>query len=120
MTSLSLKRGDVVVVDFLPTRPAAQVRPALVVQNDRDNSRTDNTIVVQITTNLSRAGHDTQLLIDPHHPAWQASGLLRPSVVNGSCLAYVEQQDVLRVIGCLTDDAMLQVNECLRAALGLP
>ena len=34
-------RGDVVIVDFRPTNPAAKVRPALVIQNDRDNTRHD-------------------------------------------------------------------------------
>ena len=53
-----VQRGDVVVVDFTPTMPAASVRPALVVQNDRDNARMRNTIVAQVTSNLRRAGED--------------------------------------------------------------
>jgi mRNA-degrading endonuclease toxin of MazEF toxin-antitoxin module len=38
-------RGDVVIVDFRPVHPAAGVRPALVIQNDRDNARMSKTIV---------------------------------------------------------------------------
>jgi mRNA-degrading endonuclease toxin of MazEF toxin-antitoxin module len=41
----------------------AKVRPALVVQNDRDNQRLVNTIVVQITSVTRRALAPTQLLI---------------------------------------------------------
>ena len=61
-------RGDVVIVDFRPTNTAAKVRPAVVVQNDRDNARMKNTIIAQITSNVGRALEDTQLLIDQAHP----------------------------------------------------
>jgi mRNA-degrading endonuclease toxin of MazEF toxin-antitoxin module len=61
-------RGSVVVVDFRPADPGAGIRPALVVQNNRDNARMQNTIVAQITSNISRAHEDTQLLIDTKTP----------------------------------------------------
>ena len=60
-------RGQVVIVDFAPTNPNATIRPALVVQNDNDNQRLTNTIVVQITSNISRAHEATQTLIDQSH-----------------------------------------------------
>ena len=116
----SIHRGDVVVVDFAPTQPNAGVRPALIVQNDRDNARMQNTIVAQITSNISRANEPTQSLIDQNHPDWQQSGLHRPSVVNASSLGYVKTQHVLRVIGSLSPGTMLQINDCLKAALDIP
>jgi len=109
----------VVIVDFTPTNPAAQIRPALVVQNDRDNARMGNTIVAQITTNIRRAGQDTQLLIDSTHHDWPASGLRHPSVVNCSNLATIDQRDVTRRIGSLSAATMKQVGHCLKAALGI-
>jgi Arc/MetJ-type ribon-helix-helix transcriptional regulator len=45
-----MNRGDLVIVDFRSTALQAGVRPALVVQNDRDIARMGNTIVVQVTT----------------------------------------------------------------------
>ncbi len=63
--------GDVVTVDFSRYDPTDKVRPALVVQNDRDNTRITKTIVAQITTNIARAGEDTQYLIDGT-PAWMS------------------------------------------------
>ena len=65
-----IRRGRVVLVDFAPTNPASGVRPALIVQNDRDNGRMANTIVAQVTSNISRAHEDTQLLLDPAHSDW--------------------------------------------------
>jgi mRNA-degrading endonuclease toxin of MazEF toxin-antitoxin module len=55
--------GDVVLVDYPFTTGRAKVRPALVVQNDRDNARMTNTIVAQISGNTARVNEVTQHLI---------------------------------------------------------
>jgi mRNA interferase MazF len=58
---MMLARGDVVLVDFpFAGGGASKVRPALVVQNDRDNGRLKNgrlknTIVAMITSRTARA-----------------------------------------------------------------
>jgi mRNA interferase MazF len=119
MSARGILRGSVVVVDFSPTNPSAGVRPALVVQNDRDNARMANTIVVQITSNLGRAHEDTQLLVDASHPDWSASGFRRPSVVNCSSIGFVNQRHITRVIGALSAATMREIDECLKAALGI-
>ena len=115
-----MTRGDVVIVDFRPSNPHAGVRPALVIQNDRDNARMGNTIVVQITTNVSRSHLDTQLLIEPQHPDWSRSGLRQTSVVNASNIYTVEQADIARVIGSLSLVMMQQIDRCSQIAMGLP
>jgi mRNA-degrading endonuclease toxin of MazEF toxin-antitoxin module len=116
---MNVHRGDVVIVDFYPTDPRAKVRPALVVQNDRDNARMQRTIVVQITSNVGRSHEDTQYLIDSAHSDWAMSGLRVPSAVNAANLATVARQQVTHVIGGLSVATMQQINACLRAALGL-
>jgi len=58
-----MNRGDVVTVDFSRYDPGDKVRPALVVQNDRDNARMAKTIVAFITSNLHRAAANAQFLI---------------------------------------------------------
>ena len=46
-----MKRGDVVLVDWpFAGGAGAKLRPALVVQNDRDNQRLTNTILAMITS----------------------------------------------------------------------
>ena len=48
-------RGDVVMVDFPFTDTGqSKVRPALVVQNDRDNQKIRKTVIAMITVNGSR------------------------------------------------------------------
>ena len=114
-----MNRGDLVVVDFRATVPKAGVRPALVVQNDRDNARMSNIIVVQITTTIRRMTQDTQLLIDANHPDWSRSGLRRHSVVNCSNIYTIEQRDVARTIGSLSVTTMQAIDRCLKIALGI-
>jgi mRNA-degrading endonuclease toxin of MazEF toxin-antitoxin module len=115
-----MKRGDLVIVDFGVVNPAASIRPALVIQNDRDNARMSKTIVAQITTNIRRAGENTQLLIDPGHTDWMQSGLKRSSVVNCTNLATIDQSDIRRIFGSLSPATMRQINDCLRSALAIP
>jgi mRNA-degrading endonuclease toxin of MazEF toxin-antitoxin module len=114
-----MNRGDVVTVDFSLYDPADKVRPALVIQNDRDNGRMTKTIVALITTNIRRAGEDTQYVMERGHPDFPASGLYRDSAVNCSNLYTIRQADVSRVIGKLTQATMKEIDACLRAVLGL-
>jgi mRNA-degrading endonuclease toxin of MazEF toxin-antitoxin module len=115
-----MNRGDLIIVDFRPMNPKAGVRPALVVQNNRDNARMSKTVVAQVTTNTRRAGADTQLLIDASHPDWASSGLHHPSAVNCSNIYTIEQVDVAKIIGHLSTATMQQINGCLKAALEIP
>ena len=114
-------RGDVVIVDFRPMNPTAKVRPAVVVQNDVDNARMANTIIAQITSNVSRIASTRipQLLINQNHPDWPSSGLRLPSVINAANLATVLQSQITHVIGRLSLPTMANVDECLRSALDL-
>lgn len=114
-----MRRGDVVTVDFSLYDPSDKVRPALVVQNDRDNARMAKTIVALISQNLSRAAQDTQYLIERSHPDFAASGLHDASVVNCSNLYTIFQEDISHVIGRLTSATMRQIDACLKAALDL-
>ena len=61
----------------------------------------------------------TQLLIDVASPDGAASGLLHDSALWCERLHSIPQADVRRVIGTLSDALMLQVDDCLKAALGL-
>ena len=51
--------GDVVIVDFPFTSGGSKIRPALIVQNDLDNTRLPKTIVAMISGNIKRqSGHE--------------------------------------------------------------
>lgn len=97
----------------------AKVRPALVVQNDRDNQRLANTIVVQITTVTRRALEPTQLLVELSTPEGQQSGLRQDSIVNCVNIVTLEKGKILRRLGTLPEPLRQKVNACLMTALDL-
>jgi mRNA interferase MazF len=118
---MNVQRSDVVLVDFpYASGTGSKVRPALVVQNDRDNARLVNTVVVQITGTTHRALEATQVLIDLSTPEGQQSGLQFDSVVNCVNLATLDKTKVLRKLGELPDVLMQRVNAALKAAMQLP
>ena len=118
---MKVRRGDVVLLDYpFSTGVGSKVRPALVVQGDRDNARLSNTIVALITRTIHRAGDvETQLLVDITTPDGMATGLRATSAVNCSNLFTVNEVLIHKKIGMLPAGAMTQVNECLRKALGI-
>ena len=115
---MRVNRGDVVLVDYPFTTGGAKVRPALVVQNDRDNARMTNTIVAQISGNTARVIEATQYLIELG--AEQGCGLARDSALIATNLLTMHRSDILRVLGSLWAATMAQIDDCLRVALGLP
>lgn len=117
---MNVQRGDVVLVDYpYAAGGGSKVRPALVIQNDRDNQRLVNTIVVQITSVTRRALEPTQLLIELAAPAGRQSGLRQDSVVNCVNLLTLDKTKVLRTLGSLPTSSMQEVSDCLKAALEL-
>ena len=118
---MNVQRGEVVLVDFpYAGGTGSKVRPAVVIQNDRDNARLVNTILAQITGTTHRTVEDTQVLIEVGTPEGQQSGLRFDSVVNCVNLATVPKDKVLRLLGSLPAVLMQKVNDALKAALALP
>ncbi len=112
-------RGQIALVDFAIAGLPKKIRPVLVVQADSFHRRMANTVVAMITTNLARAREPSHLLIDISTPEGKQSGLLHSSIINCNTLTTVRQQDVLRILGSLNSPVMQQVDQCLKAALGI-
>lgn len=116
-----MKRGDVVLVDFPFTSGLqSKVRPAVVIQNDRDNNRLTKTVVAMITGNVRRAGEPTHLFLDPTTPEHATSGLRTKSLVVCVNLFTIDQSTVLRTLGYLSGKTLGDLNTCLRVSLALP
>ena len=118
---MSVRRGDVVLVDFpFAGGSASKVRPALVVQNDRDNDRLTNTVIAMITSRTERSAEATQLLLDISTAEGQRTGLIMNSVVNCVNLFTIEQSKIRRSLGHLSHPLMREIEDCLKAAFSLP
>ncbi|HEV2972921.1 MAG TPA: type II toxin-antitoxin system PemK/MazF family toxin [Pirellulales bacterium] len=118
---MKARRGDVVIVDYpYSDASGSRVRPALVVQGDLNNTRLTSTIVAMITKNIQFAATEpAHLLINIDSPDGKRSGLHVTSAVSFNNLFTVHEQLVLKTIGRLPPPLMLQVDECLKAALGI-
>jgi mRNA interferase MazF len=115
-----MNRGQVVIVE-LPFTSGTQskVRPALVVQSDRENGRLSKTIVAMITGNLRRIAEPTHLLLDPSMPDAASCGLHGRSLVSCINVYTIDQTAVKHVIGSLPSATMAKVDDCLRQAFDL-
>ena len=118
---MNVLRGDVVLVDYPYTdRTGSKVRPCIVVQNDSDNQRLDDTIVVLMTSKTRfTPGIATEILITAQSPAGQQAGLIFDSAVQGHNLLTVDRSFIRRKIGTIPAETMLTVDVCLKAALAL-
>ena len=117
---MQVNRGDVVLT-FVPNvgSPGGKLRPALVVQCDSLNGRLNETIIAAVTSNLSRVHEDHQLLIDVTTPEGQATGLLQDSAIRCERLHSIPLVDVKRIIGKLPAPLVPEIDDCLKAALGI-
>jgi mRNA interferase MazF len=118
---MKASRGDIVLVDYLfSDRTGSKVRPCLVVQNDANNRRLDDTIVAAISSNVARATTEpTQLLLDMRSPEGKQSGLLFHSAVQCENIATIDTRFVIRKNGSLPPATMRNVDECLKASFAL-
>lgn len=116
-----MKRGDLVLVKFphasgLPPKH----RPALVVQADYYNQRISNVLLATITSNLNRRGDAAHYFIDLSTTDGKQSGLNQDSLVSCLNLAVLPKSEIGTTIGQLSAQTMLEVDDCLKVALGLP
>ena len=100
---------DVVLVPFPDTGGfSSQIRPALVVQNDGLNTGIAQVIVAAITSNTDRAtGTAYRIALDVNASEGKQVGVLTDSVVLLDNLATVPTDALLRVIGMVSDVAVV-------------
>jgi mRNA-degrading endonuclease toxin of MazEF toxin-antitoxin module len=92
----------------------------VVVQADALNRQLDDTIIALVTSSPRWfTGSPSQLAIDIATADGRQAGLRLKSVVQCENLTTIEQTFVVRNIGQLSPALLLQLNVCLRAALGL-
>jgi mRNA-degrading endonuclease toxin of MazEF toxin-antitoxin module len=95
-------------------RTGSKVRPGVFVQTDVLNGQIDDTVLVQITG--SRFGiPGTEVLLDP--AVETAAGLTKVRVANCMNILTVDQTQIVRTVGYLSDPVMQQIEACLKGVL---
>jgi mRNA interferase MazF len=117
---MNIQRGDIIIVDYpYASGTGRKQRPAVVVQSDTNNRRLSNTIVVGITSNISRAHEPTQILLLVASPEGKQSGIIVDSVVSCENILTIENGLVSRKIGHLPATLMQCIDQALKVSLAL-
>jgi mRNA interferase MazF len=113
-----MNRGDVVLIDWTYSDlTGSKLRPAVVAQADFLNGITDDTILVQITG--TRHGiPGTEVKLDP--AVETGGGLTKVSFASCRNILTRDQAMIHHILGYLSQDAMQQIEACLKTVLELP
>ncbi len=115
-----VQRGSVVLVRYPFTDlSTAKVRPAVVVTSDLLLSQMEDVLCLFISSVMPGELLLTDFVLEPSHPAFQATGLRLRSVFRTHKLALLHQGLVLRKLGDLEDTLMGEIDSRLQIALGL-
>ena len=118
---MSLNRGDVGLARFPHASGGrGKKRPVVVVQSDVYNQQLRHVIVAEVTTNLGAASDPANLLIEVANAEGQATGMVQDSVVTCLHLVTMSEDRLSKVIGKLSASLLQKLDDCLKAALGLP
>lgn len=116
-----MNRGDVILVRFPhPSGVRGKKRPAVIIQADAYMAVVSTVVVAEITKNLALAGDPACLFIDVNTPEGKATGLIHDSVLSCLLLPTVDAGKVVQVLGSLSPTMKQQLNDCLKAGLGIP
>ena len=105
----SIKRGEVFLVNFDPTvgAEARKTRPALVVSNDMNNAYSPIISISPITSNVTRV-----YSFEVEIPSGTAGLNARSKVMVNQTRA-VDKIRLVKTMGHLTEEIMIQVNQAL-------
>jgi len=113
---VAVVRGDIVLCDFNPVMGSEQagIRPALVIQIDRANAASPRTIVAPFTSKIRN-------VLLPSHVFVGAgvAGLSLDSVLLCEQIRAIDKQRIIKSLGHLDDNSILQVAIALKNILGL-
>jgi mRNA interferase MazF len=97
------KQYNVVLVDFgteIFDSEQSGIRPAVILQNDKGNIFSPNTIVIPLTSKCKKLNQPTHSLIKRN----KNNGLRKDSVLLGECLRQISQKRIIALIGSFTTE----------------
>ncbi len=112
------KKGDVILALFPDSNlKTAKKRPVLIVQADNLKTNLPQIIVAMVTSNLSKSGHQSRVLIELSAKIGKESGLLSDSLIATDNLATLHEKFIYKKLGDLS--AMSEVEKALAHTFGL-
>ena len=113
---MGLRRGEIFFAELNPVQGSEQggIRPVLVVQNDVGNSHSPTTIILPITSRLTKAKLPTHVELSKTE-----SGLARDSVVLAEQIRTIDKQRLQQKVSSLDDAAMNKINQAMGISMGI-
>ncbi len=110
------KRGQVYLVSFDPTvgKEIRKTRPAVILQNDTANRWSLITIVAAVTSQFEEPLYPTEVRVKASE-----GGLSADSVVLLNQIRSIDKRRLVRRLGVLKQDTMVQVDRAVMVSLGL-
>jgi mRNA interferase MazF len=113
---VAIKRGDIILCDFNPVVGTEQsgIRPAVIIQIDRANAASPHTIVAPLTSRIRKSLLPSHVFV----PIGVAN-LTQDSVILCEQIRVIDKSRIIRVIGHLDPEFIMQLNVALSTILGL-
>jgi mRNA interferase MazF len=113
---VAIKRGDIILCDFNPVIGTEQsgIRPAVIIQIDRANAASPHTIVAPLTSRIRKSLLPSHVFV----PIGIAN-LTQDSVILCEQIRVIDKSRIIRVIGYLDREYIMQLNMALCTILGL-
>ena len=113
---VAIKRGDIILCDFNPVIGTEQsgIRPAVIIQIDRANAASPHTIVAPLTSRIRKSLLPSHVFV----PIGVAN-LTQDSVILCEQIRVIDKSRIIRVIGHLDREYIMQLNVALCTILGL-
>lgn len=109
------KRGEIWLLDWSPSRGSEQAgfRPALIIQTDAANSNPGypNTIVLAVSTKGKPVPFHVPLKPNRHN------GLTEVSFIKCEQVLTVAKERLVRKLGAISDEELLQIKRAIRLVL---
>ena len=115
--ALSVRRGDVVIVELDPTQGSEQrgTRPCLVVQNDVGNANAPTTIVVPFTTSFDEQRYPFEVFVPAEACAFRDDSVALCSQIRTVSI----EHRITESLGSIPHERMDEVDTALEYSLGL-
>ncbi|NCC36471.1 MAG: type II toxin-antitoxin system PemK/MazF family toxin [Chloroflexia bacterium] len=113
---MTINRGEIWLADLNPIRGSEQagVRPVLIFQHDALNRLTSTVITIPFTTNLRRAALPSCVRV-----AVDDGGLTSESVALCHQLRVLDTTRLIRRLGSIRQQTMLDIERCVLFTLGI-
>ena len=117
---MNLQRGDVLKARFPHASGGrGKKRPVVVVQADVYNQRLRHAVVAQVTTNLDEKDDPACLFVEASTAEAKAAGLNRDCLICCTLLSLMTEDRLKEKIGTVAGELLSELDDCLKAALGI-